>query len=58
MLKIIEMDNAIILIVIAGILILFFSGVRIIRPTHRGLVERFGKYNRFSRCTRLTLQKK
>ncbi len=26
---------------------IFFSGIRIIRPTHRGLVERFGKYTRF-----------
>jgi len=26
----------------------FFSGIRIVRPTHRGLVERFGKYVRFS----------
>ena len=34
-----------ILIVIAFV---FFSGVRIIRPTQRGLVERLGKYNRFA----------
>jgi regulator of protease activity HflC (stomatin/prohibitin superfamily) len=27
---------------------IFFTGIRIIRPTHRGLVERFGKYNRFA----------
>ena len=27
---------------------LFFSGIRIVRPTHRGLIERFGKYNRFA----------
>jgi regulator of protease activity HflC (stomatin/prohibitin superfamily) len=33
-------------IVVAVILIL--SGIRIVRPTHRGLVERFGKYNRYS----------
>ena len=26
----------------------FFSGIRIVRPTHRGLVERLGKYNRFA----------
>ncbi|MDD4604278.1 MAG: SPFH/Band 7/PHB domain protein [Bacteroidales bacterium] len=37
-----------ILIIIGIILLLFFMGIRIIRPTHRGLVERFGKYNRFS----------
>jgi len=36
-------------IVIAVIvLILFFSGIRIVRPTHRGLVERLGKYKRFA----------
>ncbi len=34
-------------IFIAGIIFIFFSGIRIIRPTHRGLVERFGKYARF-----------
>ncbi len=28
--------------------ILFFSGIKIVRPTHRGLIERFGKYNRFA----------
>ena len=28
--------------------VLFFLGVRIVRPTHRGLVERLGKYNRFA----------
>ncbi len=27
--------------------ILFFMGIRIVRPTHRGLIERLGKYNRF-----------
>ena len=34
-------------ILISGIIFIFFSGIRIIRPTHRGLVERFGKYTRF-----------
>lgn len=28
--------------------IIFFSGIRIVRPTHRGLVERFGKYRKFT----------
>lgn len=28
--------------------VIFFFGVRIIRPTHRGLVERLGKYKRFA----------
>jgi regulator of protease activity HflC (stomatin/prohibitin superfamily) len=30
------------------IVILFLSGIRIVRPTHRGLVERLGKYKRFA----------
>jgi regulator of protease activity HflC (stomatin/prohibitin superfamily) len=38
--------NWITLFIFAAIFI-FFSGIRIIRPTHRGLVERFGKYIRF-----------
>src|SRR4030066_662172 len=33
----------------AVIILLFFSGIRIVRPTHRGLIERLGKYNRFGR---------
>ena len=35
------------LIIILAVLI-FFSGIRIVRPTHRGLVERLGKYHRFA----------
>lgn len=35
-------------VVIAVALFLFFSGIRIVRPTHRGLVERLGKYNHFA----------
>jgi len=30
------------------ILIVFFSGIRVVRPTSRGLVERLGKYRRFA----------
>lgn len=30
------------------VVIIFFSGIRIIRPTHRGLIERLGKYVRFA----------
>jgi len=34
---------------LVGVLVvIFFLGVRIVRPTHRGLVERLGKYNRFA----------
>lgn len=35
-------------VLIAVVVFLFFAGIRIIRPTHRGLVERFGKYKKFS----------
>jgi regulator of protease activity HflC (stomatin/prohibitin superfamily) len=30
------------------IVFIFLSGIRIIRPTHRGLIERLGKYNRYA----------
>ena len=42
------MNNVIILIIIGAVGLFFFSGIRIVRPTHRGLIERFGKYNRFA----------
>ncbi|MCX5753813.1 MAG: SPFH/Band 7/PHB domain protein [Candidatus Krumholzibacteria bacterium] len=29
------------------VVLVFFMGIRIVRPTHRGLVERLGKYQRF-----------
>jgi regulator of protease activity HflC (stomatin/prohibitin superfamily) len=36
------------LYLIVVVVIFFFWGVRIIRPTHRGLIERLGKYHRFA----------
>ena len=36
------------LIVIPIIIFFFLIGVRIVRPTHRGLIERLGKYHRFA----------
>lgn len=33
---------------IAAAVFIFISGIRIIRPTHRGLIERLGKYSRFA----------
>ena len=38
------------ILIVVGVLIvvLFFSGIRIVRPTHRGLIERLGKYRRFA----------
>ncbi|MBM3305600.1 MAG: SPFH/Band 7/PHB domain protein [Candidatus Aminicenantes bacterium] len=29
--------------------VVFLAGIRIVRPTHRGLIERLGKYNRFAK---------
>jgi len=37
-----------IFILIAFAFIFFLSGIRIIRPTHRGLIERLGKYKKFA----------
>jgi len=34
-------------IVVVALIVIFLSGIRVIRPTHRGLVERLGRYNRF-----------
>lgn len=40
------MAGLITILVVLGIFFLF--GIRIIRPTHRGLVERFGKFKKFA----------
>lgn len=37
-----------IIIAVVLVLILFCAGIRIVRPTHRGLIETFGKYTRFA----------
>ncbi|MCE5255181.1 MAG: SPFH/Band 7/PHB domain protein [Actinomycetia bacterium] len=39
---------AIVIVVVVILLLVFVSGIRIVRPTHRGLVERLGKYNRYA----------
>ncbi|MEP6844943.1 MAG: SPFH domain-containing protein, partial [Panacibacter sp.] len=41
------MDH-IVLYIIGGVLLFFALGVKIVRPTHRGLIERLGKYRRFA----------
>jgi regulator of protease activity HflC (stomatin/prohibitin superfamily) len=38
----------ILMMIIVAAIIVFLMGIRIVRPTHRGLVERFGKYSRFA----------
>ena len=35
-------------ILVIGCIMIFFTGIRIVRPTHRGLIERLGKYSRFA----------
>ena len=42
------MNNAVLLAIILLVAFIFFAGMRIVRPTHRGLIERLGKYNRFA----------
>jgi regulator of protease activity HflC (stomatin/prohibitin superfamily) len=39
---------AIYLWIAAIVIFIFLLGIRIVRPTHRGLIERLGKYNRFA----------
>ncbi len=40
--------NPLYIVLIGLFVILLFAGIRIVRPTHRGLIERLGKYNRFA----------
>jgi len=35
-------------VIILIVVLLFFAGIRIVRPTHRGLIERLGKYHFFA----------
>jgi regulator of protease activity HflC (stomatin/prohibitin superfamily) len=42
------METQILLVSSAGVLILFFLGIKIVRPTHRGLIERLGRYYKFA----------
>jgi regulator of protease activity HflC (stomatin/prohibitin superfamily) len=42
------MNNVTIILIVVILVLLFFAGIRIVRPTHRALIERFGKYNRFA----------
>jgi len=41
-------STGMIFILVILFIFLFLSGIRIVRPTHRGLVERLGKYRRFA----------
>ena len=37
------------LIIIGSVVFIFLSGVKIVRPTERGLIERLGKYRKFAK---------
>jgi regulator of protease activity HflC (stomatin/prohibitin superfamily) len=44
--------NPIVLVLLsitAAAVLVFLAGIRIVRPTHRGLIERLGKYRRFAK---------
>lgn len=41
-------STALSIVLALAVVLVFFSGVRIVRPTHRALVERLGKYRRFA----------
>lgn len=34
--------------IVGAVIFIFLIGIRIVRPTHKGLIERLGKYNRFA----------
>ncbi len=38
----------VIVVIVAVLVLLFLAGMRIVRPTHRGLVETLGKYTKFA----------
>jgi len=42
------MAGSIVFFVVIGCIAVFLFGIRIIRPTHRGLIERLGRYSRFA----------
>ncbi|NLT36368.1 MAG: SPFH/Band 7/PHB domain protein [Gaiellales bacterium] len=42
------MTTIAVLVAVVLVLAIIASGIRIVRPTHRGLVERLGKYNRYA----------
>ncbi|MBI2871061.1 MAG: SPFH/Band 7/PHB domain protein [Candidatus Omnitrophica bacterium] len=42
------MDTYIVQMIVLAALVILFMGIRIVRPTHRGLVERLGRYHHFA----------
>ncbi len=42
------MGTTVLFVVVAAAILFFLSGIRIVRPTHRGLIERLGRYRHFA----------
>lgn len=42
------MESQLLIAIVIGFILIFFMGVKIVRPTHRGLIERLGKYQKFA----------
>jgi regulator of protease activity HflC (stomatin/prohibitin superfamily) len=38
----------VVFVIVALVVLIFLLGIRIVRPTHRGLIERLGKYKQFA----------
>lgn len=41
-------DQFVVVLIVLAVLAIFAKGIRIVRPTHRGLVETLGKYSKFA----------
>jgi regulator of protease activity HflC (stomatin/prohibitin superfamily) len=39
--------NTLVIMAVIVVVVIFLSGIRIVQPTYRGVIERLGKYNRF-----------
>lgn len=39
----------VVFVIVALAVLILLSGIRNVRPTHRGLIERLGKYKRFAK---------
>jgi regulator of protease activity HflC (stomatin/prohibitin superfamily) len=40
--------KVVVFVAVAAAVVIFLSGIRVVRPTHRGLIERLGRYRRFA----------
>lgn len=42
------MGTQMIFLIVVAVILFFFSGIKIVRPTSRGLIERLGRYHKFA----------